>query len=84
MPKPGNLNILGSYDTQVSEAGPLWPSCLCDGQGAVRRARQTGLVGIVMSDKTLNKFSLFCKLNFTEPDGRLRCIDTPHVFQPFL
>ena len=26
-PKPGNLNILGSYDTQVSEPGPPWPSC---------------------------------------------------------
>ena len=27
MPKSGNLNILGSYDTQVSERGPPWPSC---------------------------------------------------------
>ena len=27
-PKPGNLNILGSYDTLVSDSGPPWPSCL--------------------------------------------------------
>ena len=26
-PKPGNFNILGSYDTQVSKPGPPWPSC---------------------------------------------------------
>ena len=38
MPKSDNLNILGSHDTQVSEPGPSWPSCLCDGQGAVRPA----------------------------------------------
>ena len=25
--KSGNLNILGSYDTQMSEPGPQWPSC---------------------------------------------------------
>ena len=28
MPKSVNLNILGSHDTQVSEPGPPWPSCL--------------------------------------------------------
>ena len=28
VPKSGNLNMLGSYDTQVSEPGPLWSSCL--------------------------------------------------------
>ena len=28
--KSGNLNILGLYDTQVSEPGPPWPSCLMD------------------------------------------------------
>ena len=26
-PKSGNLNILGSYNTQVSKPGPTWPSC---------------------------------------------------------
>ena len=28
MPKSDNLNILGSHDTQVSEPGLSWPSCL--------------------------------------------------------
>ena len=28
MPKSDNLNILGSHDTQMSEPGTSWPSCI--------------------------------------------------------
>ena len=31
MPTPGNLNILGSYDIEVSEPGPPWPLCFING-----------------------------------------------------